>query len=162
MPNLPFTEPRTWSENLVAGLLADVFEGTDYEGTPVLLGMSEGKRVFPSVIVYCASAQVPAELPEWFRTYNFQVTVLVGSQADNNTESAEDPQPASGLTAHREMVALVLARLADLEAYKTAAAETGAAVYDVSVGGVMEDREERRFGSGTSVAITAVLDLPES
>lgn len=162
MPNLPFTEPRTWAENLVGSVLAGVFDETAYEGTPILLGMSQGQRVFPSVIAYCSAANVPPEFPDWFRNYNLQVTVLIGSQADDNTASPEAPQPASGLLAHREMVSLVIARLADLQLFQDAAAEDGAAVYDVTVQGVLEDREDRRFGSAASIEIKAALDLPEA
>lgn len=160
MPPLPFTEPRTWTENLIAAVLADVFDDTPYEGTPVLLGLSQDQRTFPSVVAYCSAANVPPEFPDWFRNYNLQATVLIGSQADDNTASPESPQPVSGEAAHKALVALVLARLADLSAYQAAAAETGSAVYDVTVSGVLEDREDRRFGSAVSLEIKAALDLP--
>lgn len=161
MPNLPFTEPRTWTENLIGTVLQGVFDDTPYAGTPILLGMSQGIRTFPSVVAYCSSANVPPEFPDWFRNYNLQVTVLVGSQADDNTASPESPQPVSGLEAHRELVSLVIARLSDLSAFQTAAEAQGCAVYDVTVGGIQEDREDRRFGSGTTLEIKAALDLPQ-
>lgn len=161
MPNLPFTEPRTWAENLIGTVLQGVFDDTVYEGTPILLGISQGARTFPSVIAYCSSANVPPEFPDWFRNYNLQVTVLIGSQADDNTASPESPQPVSGLEAHRQLVALVIARLSDVAAFQSAATAQDCAVYDVLVSGLQEDREDRRFGSGFVIEIKAALDLPE-
>lgn len=160
MPNLPFTEPRTWAENLCGEVLAGVFDGTDYEGVPVLLGQSEDKKTCPSVVAYCSQATVPADLPGWFRNYQLEMIIAVGSQAHNNTESPEGQQLASGLAAHKEMVALVMSKLSDENAFKTAELAAGHGIYFVEIGAVNEEREGLNFGSGIPVTIYAALDLP--
>lgn len=149
------TNPLNYCESLFQGILNTAFDDTPYAGLITLMtGQNDQGRVSPGVIIYASTADTPAELPNWLRNYQVGLTVLVISPAD-----AVEGETVSGLTAHREIVQLVMDRLRDTEAIQQQAVTDGNKVYDVEPKAQQPDMEDRKFGTEIQVTVNLVLDL---
>lgn len=149
------TNPLNYCESLFQSVLAGAFDDTPYEGKITLMtGQDDQGRVSPGVIIYAGNADTPAELPDWLRNYIVTLAVLVISPADQ-----VEGETVSGLSAHREIVQLVMNKLRNTPAVQSQAALDGHKVYDVEPKAQQPDMEDRKFGTEIQVTVNLVLDL---